>query len=336
MPEGAKSIGAGATTMALEGTAVGEETLSHMGTNFRRNSVRRNTKGSLKLHCIDSYLEEVLFWCAYGPKDMRGKLSMAPQNANTPKVGKGSCPGYQQGNRMCGCQCHFFAKRLYLFEDVICIRYIQMHHVDENDELCHNEGMVASLGCNLSFAPWLSLEIKSWVFDMLCKGYTTIQVHEAHIQVVHEKKVTNANYTLTQDDFLSIRDILNISRKHVSNTHELHPNDSQSICIWTQQHSPDLFHYEEMDVSHNKPFVLGIQTLWQLERLNLFGYNGVISMDSTFGTNFYKFQLYTIVVFNTHQNGVPIVWVITSSAEANTTISWLTSLQNRVLDYNKS
>ncbi|MCO5559333.1 hypothetical protein L7F22_050746 [Adiantum nelumboides] len=314
----------------------GEETLANMGTNFRRHSVRRNTKGSLKLSSLESYLEEVLFWCAYGPKDMRGKLVMAPRTANTPKVGKGSRPGYQKGNRMCGCQCHFFAKRLYLFEDVTYIRYIQMHHVDDNDELCHKEGMVASLGRNLSFAPWLSLEIKSWVFDMLCKGYTPIQVHEAHIQVVHDKKVTNANYILTRDDFLSIRDILNISRKHASSTHELHPSDAQSVRMWTQQHSPDVFYYEEMDISQNKPFVLGIQTLWQLERLNLYGNNGVISMDSTFGTNFYKFQLYTILVFDTHQNGVPVAWVITSSAETNTIVTWLTKLRNRVLDYNKS
>ncbi|MCO5557588.1 hypothetical protein L7F22_011154 [Adiantum nelumboides] len=314
----------------------GEGTLANMGTNFRRHSVRRNTKGSLKLPSLDSYLEEVLFRCAYDPKDMRGKLIMAPRTANTPKVGKGSRPGYQKGNRMCGCQCHFFAKRLYLFEDVTCIRYIQMHHVDDNDELCHKEDMVASLGCNLSFAPWLSLEIKSWVFDMLCKGYTPIQVHEAHIQVVHDKKVTNANYILTRDDFLSIRDILNISRKHVSSTHELHPSDAQSVRMWTQQHSPYVFYYEEMDISQNKPFVLGIQTLWQLERLNLYGNNGVISMDSTFGTNFYKFQLYTILVFDTHQNGVPVAWVITSSAETNTIVTWLTRLRNRVLDYNKS
>ena len=55
--------------------------------------------------------------------------------------------------------------------------------------------------------------------------------------------------------------------------------------------SQDVFYYAEMDGANNKPFVLGIQTHWQLERLNTYGNNGVISMDSTFGTNFYKVSM---------------------------------------------
>ena len=216
---------------------------------------------------------------------------MVPRNEKTPKTGKGSRPGYVKGIRMCGCQCHFFAKRLYLLEDVVCIRYIQMHHVDDNDELCHKEGIKATLGHNLSFAPWLSLEIKSWVFEILCKCYTPIQVHEAHIQVVHQKKVSNPCYTLSRDDFLSLRDILNISKKHASSTHELHSSDAQSVRMWTQQDSQDVFYNAEMDATNNRPFVLGIQIHWQLERLNTYGNNGVISMDSTFGTNFYKVSM---------------------------------------------
>ena len=63
------------------------------------------------------------------------------------------------------------------------------------------------------------------VFDMLCKNYSLTQVHEAYIQAVHAKSINNGGYSMSMDDFLEIRDILNISRKHASSTHELHSID---------------------------------------------------------------------------------------------------------------
>ncbi|KAI5058415.1 hypothetical protein GOP47_0026585 [Adiantum capillus-veneris] len=46
----------------------------------------------------------------------------------------------------------------------------------------------------------------------------------------------------------------------------------------------------------------------------MYGDNNLIAMDATFGTNKYKFHLYTILVFDAHRNGVPVAWVLTSSA----------------------
>eukprot|EP01018_Ginkgo_biloba_P030841 Gb_14955 [translate_table: standard] len=43
-----------------------------------------------------------------------------------------------------------------------------------------------------------------------------------------------------------------------------------------------------------------------------FSHNSLIAMDSTFNTIKYGYQLYTLMVFNKKQNGLPIAWVISS------------------------
>jgi hypothetical protein len=43
-----------------------------------------------------------------------------------------------------------------------------------------------------------------------------------------------------------------------------------------------------------------------------YGHNGAISMDATFGTNDMKFHLFTLMGFDDHHMGVPLVWIVTS------------------------
>eukprot|EP01018_Ginkgo_biloba_P018870 Gb_18917 [translate_table: standard] len=57
-------------------------------------------------------------------------------------------------------------------------------------------------------------------------------------------------------------------------------------------------------MSNNQPFILGIQNTWQLEQMVKFGKNNLIVIDSTFETNKLKYPLFTLIVFDTHQNGV--------------------------------
>eukprot|EP01018_Ginkgo_biloba_P021734 Gb_22458 [translate_table: standard] len=48
-----------------------------------------------------------------------------------------------------------------------------------------------------------------------------------------------------------------------------------------------------------------------------FSHNSLIAMDSTFNTNKYGYQLYTLMVFDKQQNGLPIAWVISSRDKAS-------------------
>lgn len=49
-----------------------------------------------------------------------------------------------------------------------------------------------------------------------------------------------------------------------------------------------------------------------------------------------QFHLYTILVFDTHRNGVPIAWVLTSAATLNVICTWLSKFRDAMLDYHKS
>eukprot|EP01018_Ginkgo_biloba_P028672 Gb_13400 [translate_table: standard] len=83
-------------------------------------------------------------------------------------------------------------------------------------------------------------------------------------------------------------------------------------------------------MSTNQPFILGIQSTSQLEQMVKFGKNNLIATDSTFGTNNLKYPLFTLIVFDTHHNGVIIAWIISSSSSANDIQNWMEKLWSRI------
>ncbi|GLJ36926.1 hypothetical protein SUGI_0746530 [Cryptomeria japonica] len=52
-------------------------------------------------------------------------------------------------------------------------------------------------------------------------------------------------------------------------------------------------------------------------------------MDSTFATNKYGYQLYSLLVFDEQQSGVPIAWTVTSRNKIEDIEVWLVELQRR-------
>eukprot|EP01018_Ginkgo_biloba_P008983 Gb_03895 [translate_table: standard] len=64
-------------------------------------------------------------------------------------------------------------------------------------------------------------------------------------------------------------------------------------------------------------FIIGLETPWMRKMMVKFSHNRLISMDSTFSTNKYGYQLYTMIVFDKQQNGLPITWVISSRNKAS-------------------
>eukprot|EP01018_Ginkgo_biloba_P023858 Gb_25997 [translate_table: standard] len=63
-----------------------------------------------------------------------------------------------------------------------------------------------------------------------------------------------------------------------------------------------------------------------------FGKNNLIATDSTFGTNKLKYPLFTLLVFDTHQNGLLVAWIISSSSSASDIQSWMEKLRSRVYE----
>ncbi|MCO5559038.1 hypothetical protein L7F22_012630 [Adiantum nelumboides] len=170
---------------------------------------------------------------------------------------------------------------------------------------------------------------------MLLKGFTPQQVFSHHIGIA-EQNMMGGSLHKTRDLFLTMRDILNIACKMENITIHTDSDDAKSVHNWVADNASHVFFYQPMDSVNEKPFALGIQTTWQLETICKYGNRGLLAMDSTFGTNKYKFQLYTVLVFDGFRNGVPVAWVITSSSTRVNTSSWLTALRNRAFDHCKA
>eukprot|EP01018_Ginkgo_biloba_P020909 Gb_06526 [translate_table: standard] len=139
-----------------------------------------------------------------------------------------------------------------------------------------------------------------------------------------EAKVTIDGKSSHHDDFLTIRYIIQILdfklplvsyKVKIKIVFEVGLNDTMIVSFY-------------QDMSNNQPFILGIQST--TIRIVKFGKNNLIATDSTFGTNKLKYPLFTLIVFDIHQNGVTINWIILSSSSTNYIQNWMEKLWSRI------
>lgn len=55
-------------------------------------------------------------------------------------------------------------------------------------------------------------------------------------------------------------------------------------------------------------------------------------MDSTHGTNYYRFPLFTILVVDAHGNGIPVAWFFCTTENADCIAQFLDAFKKRVRD----
>lgn len=72
-------------------------------------------------------------------------------------------------------------------------------------------------------------------------------------------------------------------------THELDLDDQASIRLWVERNKKSVFFYQ--DSSETDPFILGIQTEWQLQQMIRFGHHSILAADSSFGIS--KLKVFT-------------------------------------------
>eukprot|EP01018_Ginkgo_biloba_P036576 Gb_15069 [translate_table: standard] len=94
---------------------------------------------------------------------------------------------------------------------------------------------------------------------------------------------------------------------------------------WVKQECQSIFLYQKR-VDDQKEFIIGLKTPWMHKMMVEFPHNILISMDSIFNTNKYGYQLYTLMVFDKQQNGLPIAWVISSLDRTSDIKDWLSAL----------
>lgn len=177
---------------------------------------------------------------------------------------------------MRGCLCHFTVKRLYTRPLLALIIYNQRKHVDKTGAPCHGILDRDAQGTRAMYAPRISEELRQKVMSMLYAGISLDNVIQHHVEVVQEHGGPQ-----NRDDFLTRNDVRNMERLIRHSSHDLHANDECSIKMWVQRHQKHVFYFQENSCS--EPFILGIQTEWQLQQMLHYGHNGSIASHSTFG-----------------------------------------------------
>ncbi|MBA0762244.1 hypothetical protein Gotri_024782 [Gossypium trilobum] len=82
----------------------------------------------------------------------------------------------------------------------------------------------------------------------------------------------------------------------------------------------------EYDTSEMDPFILGIQTEWQLQQMVRFGRHNLVAADSTFGIKKLKYPLCTLLVFDSRHHALPVAWIITPSVVKSDMSKWTKAL----------
>lgn len=204
-----------------------------------------------------------------------------------PASGKGSRPGRR--HMMRGCLCHFTVKRLYTRPLLALIIYNQRKHLDKSGAPCHGILDQDAVGTRAMYAPRISEELRQKVMSMLYVGISLDTVIQHHMEVVQGHGGPH-----NRDDFLTRNDVRNMERLIRNSSHELHASDECSIKVWVQRHQKHVFYLQEN--SGSEPFILGIQTDWQLQQMLLYGHNGSIASHSTFGLKNLK-VVYSLLIF---------------------------------------
>ena len=88
--------------------------------------------------------------------------------------------------------------------------------------------------------------------------------------------------------------------------------------------------WHEEDTITSLPFILGIQIPWQMEMMIKFGHKRAISIDAIHGTNILNYLLWSLLVFDDWNNGVPVVWVLTSRSTREDLTMWLEPLRRHI------
>ncbi|XP_051151110.1 uncharacterized protein LOC127265380 [Andrographis paniculata] len=300
----------------------GESSNAECPASFRVESRRKRAEGSLNRPRVDGYLEYTLYWCSYGPEDYR---DVEPQigeiSSSKPATGKGSRPGRR--HMMRGCLCHFTVKRLYTRPLLALIIYNQRSHVDKTGAPCHGIRDQEAVGTRAMYAPRLSEELRQKVMSMLHVGISLDAIVQHHMEEVQRHGGPHS-----RDDFLTRNDVRNMERIIRNSSHELHSNDLCSVKMWAHRHQKHVFYFQE--ISGSDPFVLGIQTDWQLQQMLGYGHSGAIAFHSATSTKKLKYTLCSLLAFDLSQNAIPVAWIITSSSLSQILRKWMPALLEKI------
>ncbi|GLJ28003.1 hypothetical protein SUGI_0549830 [Cryptomeria japonica] len=213
--------------------------------------------------------------------------------------------------------------KTYSRPDVAIITYNEFTHCDANGEFCHGKDDPSS-GPRSNFAPRLSNECKSYIETLLLMGVGIDTICEQHYLDHGLTKLMNK-----RDTCLLRKDVLKAWKRVRSLQSQKNEDDAKSVSLWHVEGKDNFFYYKRPNNVENIPFVMGIQTPWMREMMVKHSHNSIIAMDSTFSTNKYGYELYTLLVFDEQEAGIPIAWAISSRNKVEDINEWLTEVYKR-------
>lgn len=183
-------------------------------------------------------------------------------------------------------------KRLYANPSVGLIIYNQDKHIDKKGLPCHGPQDKKAAGTRAMYAPYISEDLRLRVLSLLYVGVSVETIMQRHSESV-ERQGGPTN----RDDLLTHRYVRRQERSIRRSTYELDMDDAVSIKLWVESHQSQVFFFE--DFSDSGPFILGIQTEWQLQQMIRFGNRNLLACDSRFGTNKLKVRCTICVSIHT-------------------------------------
>ena len=197
-----------------------------------------------------------------------------------------------------GCQCRFYVKRYYFLPSIAEIGYFCKDHVDREGIIVHDKVNITR--GRLRFRKCISEEVRDWVL----RQYDELVPMES-IKLKHQRLVLKGRdegtLTPSRDCFLSMEDIRNICGVRAQELYKKHHNDAESVRMWVRENREMVFYYQDPGTkiegvlnSDNVPFVIGIQTPFQLRIMLNYGHDSIIAIDGTFAKNNKKVCVFTI------------------------------------------
>ncbi|KAH6791394.1 SWIM zinc finger family protein [Perilla frutescens var. frutescens] len=298
---------------------IGECSNLEFPTRFHIERGRTRSKGSLKEYKNDEYLEYRRYWCSFGPENYGeggGTLPSRRYRLNTRN--RAARP-----QSMRGCTCHFVVKRLYARPSLTLLIYNERRHVNKAGFICHGPLDKDAIGPGAKKIPYVCSEIQQQTMSLIYLGIPEEKVLEKHIEGIQRYCGSDLKVNTLASQYVQKLGMI-IKRS----THELDLDDQASIRLWAERNKKSIFFYR--DTSENDPFILGIQTDWQLQQMIRFGHRNIVAADSTFGIKRLKYPLCTLLVFDSRQHALPVAWIITRSIAKPDVAIWMKALLDRV------
>lgn len=301
---------------------IGECSKVECPTRFHIERGRKRSKGSLKdkEYRTDEYLEYRLYWCSFGPENYGEGGDILPSRRY--RLNTRNRAARPQSMR--GCTCHFIVKRLYARPSLAVIIYNDRRHVNKSGFVCHGPLDRDAIGPGAKKIPYICNEIQQQTMSMIYLGIPEENVLEKHIEGIQRYCGSNAKV-----DSLASQYVHKLGMIIRRSTHELDLDDKASIRLWVERNKKSILFYQ--DTSETDPFILGIQTEWQLQQMIRFGHRSLIAADSTFGIKKLKYPLCTLLVFDSRQHALPVAWIITRSIAKLDVSKWMKALLDRAI-----